>query len=125
MSTPQSNDRLVYYTLLGPDGKEGYVNDIKELCKLCNRSPKGTLAIIDKLLAQKIDILENGVSRRVTMFEAILIQIWNKELSGNKRAMDLRLKYQEHFASKDVTKPSFLIEHILPPGYRLKEANNA
>jgi hypothetical protein len=63
--------------------------------------PPGTLGIIDSLLRQKMDISENGVSRRVTVFEAILLQISNKELSGNKQATNLRLKLQEHFPARN------------------------
>jgi hypothetical protein len=50
---------------------------------------------IDKLLLAPIDITENGKPRRVTTLEAILLQLWRKELAGNRRAFVTRLKYQE------------------------------
>jgi hypothetical protein len=64
------------------------------------RAPKGTVALIDAAFAKQVDIVENGVSRRVTVFEAILIQLWIKEMSGDKRAIAVRLKYQEFGASQ-------------------------
>jgi Family of unknown function (DUF5681) len=64
------------------------------------RVPKGTVKIIDALFADQIDILENGVPRRVSIFEAILLQLCMKEMSGNERAIAVRLKYQEFVASQ-------------------------
>jgi hypothetical protein len=64
------------------------------------RVAKGTLAIIDAMFAEQIDIIENGVPRRVSVFEAILLQLLSKEISGNRRAIAARLKYQEFVASQ-------------------------
>ncbi len=57
------------------------------------RTPKGVGEIIDRWFEDQIDVLENGVSRRVTVFEAILLQLLMKEMSGDKSAMRVRLKY--------------------------------
>jgi hypothetical protein len=54
-----------------------------------------TAEIIDKLLLAPVDITENGIPKRVTTLEAILLQLWGKELKGNRRALAARLKYQE------------------------------
>ncbi len=54
-----------------------------------------TSEIIDKLLLAPIDITESGRPRRVTTLEAILLQLWKKELEGNRRALAVRLKYEE------------------------------
>jgi Family of unknown function (DUF5681) len=54
-----------------------------------------TREIIDKLLLALIDITENGNARRVTTLEAILLQLWRKELDGNRRALAARLRYEE------------------------------
>ena len=48
------------------------------------RAPKGTVALIDAAFEARIDIVENGASRRVSVLEAILIQLWIKEMSGDK-----------------------------------------
>jgi hypothetical protein len=63
-------------------------------------APKGTVKIIDALFAEQIDIVESGVPRRVSVFEAIILQLLIKELSGNRRAIAVRLKYQEFAASQ-------------------------
>jgi hypothetical protein len=59
------------------------------------RRPATTAEIIDKLLLAPVDITENGKPRRVTTLEAILLQMWRKEMLGNRRAWLARLKYQE------------------------------
>jgi Family of unknown function (DUF5681) len=64
------------------------------------RAPKGTVALIDAAFEARIDIVENGASRRVSVFEAILLQLWCKEMAGDKRATTVRLKYQEFGASQ-------------------------
>jgi Family of unknown function (DUF5681) len=74
------------------------------------RVPKGTVEIIDALFADQIDIAENGVSRRVSVFEAIILQLWIKEMTGNKRAIAVRLKYQE-FVTSQVKPGGVIFEH--------------
>ena len=54
-----------------------------------------TAEIINKLLLAPVDITENGKTRRVTTLEAIILQLWRKELAGDRRALAVRLKYQE------------------------------
>jgi hypothetical protein len=39
--------------------------------------------LIDRLLLEKVEITENGISRWATKLEAILLQLWRKELEGN------------------------------------------
>ncbi len=81
--------------------KKGQCGNPKRLYK---RIPKGTVALIDAAFAEKIDIVENGVSQRVTVFEAVLLQLWIKEMSGDRRATAAQLRYQEFVASQG--KPS-------------------
>jgi hypothetical protein len=64
------------------------------------RATKGTLAAIDEILEEPIAIVEKGVQRRVSIFEAILLQLWNREMAGDTRAMHVRLKYQEFVAQR-------------------------
>jgi hypothetical protein len=54
-----------------------------------------TVEIIDQLLLSPVDITESGKPRRVTKLEAILLQLWRKELAGDRRALAARLKYEE------------------------------
>ena len=56
--------------------------------------------MVDDFFAGKINIVENSISRRVTNFEAIVVQLWIKVMAGNKRAMNVFLKYQEFAASR-------------------------
>ena len=84
------------------------------------RAPKGTVALIDAAFAEQVGVVENGVSRRVSVFEAILIELWIKEMSGDKRAIAVRLKYQEFGASQGGPR-EFIIERV--PGEPLKTRN--
>jgi Family of unknown function (DUF5681) len=72
------------------------------------RTPKGTVAIIDAQFAKQINIAQNGEQRRVTVFEAILHQLWIKQMSGDRRAMRVLLKYRE-FASIASDNSEFII----------------
>ncbi len=47
------------------------------------------------MFAKEIDIVESGVNRRVSVFEAILLRVWAKEMEGSKRAAAVRMQYQE------------------------------
>jgi Family of unknown function (DUF5681) len=77
------------------------------------RAVKGTVELIDQAFAKEIDIVENGASRRVYVFEAILLQICSKELVGHKRATNVRLLYQDFIESHSGKRePEFIIEHI-------------
>ena len=73
------------------------------------RAQEGTLELIDKMFGEQITIVENGASRRVAVFQAILLQLLIKEMAGDKRALDVRLKYQE-FASQQRGPPEIIIE---------------
>lgn len=50
---------------------------------------------LDKRLLRPIDIVENDVPKKVTVLAAIILQLWQKELAGDKRALSVRLKYEE------------------------------
>ncbi|HEU5235960.1 MAG TPA: DUF5681 domain-containing protein [Pyrinomonadaceae bacterium] len=56
--------------------------------------------MIDEFFAREIEIVENGFSRRVTNFEAILLQLWTKAMAGNRRAVNVFLKYKEFAATR-------------------------
>jgi Family of unknown function (DUF5681) len=74
------------------------------------RASKGIVEIIDALFEEQIDIRENGVPRRASVFEAVLLQLWMKEMAGDKRAIAVRLKFQEFVASQG--KPGgFILEY--------------
>jgi hypothetical protein len=52
--------------------------------------------MIDDFLVKQIKITEGRGGRRVTQFEAILLQLANKALTGNRRASNVMLKYLEY-----------------------------
>jgi hypothetical protein len=68
------------------------------------------VALIDAAFEARIDIVENGASRR-GVFEAIFLQLWTKEMSGDKRAIAVRLKYQE-FVSQQSGPSEIIVEHV-------------
>ena len=45
-----------------------------------------TVEIIDRLFVKPVEIVENGVARKVSTLEAILMRLWAAEMSGSKRA---------------------------------------
>jgi hypothetical protein len=75
------------------------------------RAPRGTVALLDAAFEKQIVIVEKGESRRVSVFEAILLQLWTKEISGDKRATAVRLKYQE-FVAQQSGSSEIIIERV-------------
>ena len=63
--------------------------------KQYRRRPASALETIDELLLRPIDVVERGATRKATALEAIVLQLWQKELSGNQRALRARLKFEE------------------------------
>jgi hypothetical protein len=64
------------------------------------QDPKLVIELIDEFFAEEIKILEEGIPRRVSKFEAIVLQLFSKAMAGNKRAMNVLLKYQAFAASQ-------------------------
>jgi hypothetical protein len=58
------------------------------------RRTDNALQIIDDQFRKTIKIIENGRKRRVTVIEAIVLQLVAKESRGDKRAASVRLRYQ-------------------------------
>jgi hypothetical protein len=54
----------------------------------------GVLEVIDKLLLRPIEVVEKGETRKMTALEVIVLQLWQQELAGNRRALAVRLKYE-------------------------------
>jgi len=50
--------------------------------------------MIDRLFLKPVTITENGEEKRVSTLEAIFLQLWHKEIAGDRRASDVRLKYE-------------------------------
>ena len=56
--------------------------------------------MIDEFFAGEIDIKENGISRRVSNLEAILLQLLIKAMDGKKRAANVFLQYHAFAARR-------------------------
>src|SRR5262249_46573615 len=54
--------------------------------RIYKRAPKSAIALIDAEFAKEITIIENETKRQVTVLEAILLQLWRLEMSGNRYA---------------------------------------
>jgi hypothetical protein len=68
--------------------------------RMRKKNPKPVVDMIDEFFAGEIDIIENGISRRVSNFEAILLQLWIKAMAGKKRATNVLLQYQAFAARR-------------------------
>jgi hypothetical protein len=68
--------------------------------RIRKQNPKPIVDMIDEFFAGEIDILENGISRRVNNFEAIILQLWIKAMAGKKRATNVLLQYQAFAARR-------------------------
>jgi hypothetical protein len=69
------------------------------------RTPKPVLAMIDEFFASKITVVENGISQRRSAFEVILLQLVNKAIAGNTRALTVLTKYYEFAATRGGPRP--------------------
>lgn len=57
---------------------------------------ESTPEIMDRLLGRRVPISLSGEQSRVTATEAIVLQLMQKAMSGNPRAWQALLKYQEY-----------------------------
>jgi hypothetical protein len=55
----------------------------------------GVAEIIDKLLLTRVTVTANDVSKRITILDIILEQLWNKGISGDRQAMAVYIRIQE------------------------------
>jgi len=82
------------------------------------RAPKGAVELIDQVFEEHVTIVENGVSRRVRVFQAIFLQLWLKEMAGDKRALAVRLQYQE-FVAQQRGPPKIIVEQECEEGEKV------
>ncbi len=71
--------------------------------RIRHRTIKPAAAMIDEFFTSEIDVIENGISQRRSAFEIILLQVWNKAMTGNTRALNVLKKYSDFAASRDST----------------------
>ena len=90
-----------------PDGRRG--SQETPAAKKRRPASVATVEIIDRLFGEPIEIVENGVVRKVSTLEAILMRLWAAEMSGSKRAGRIRLQFLE-LVPKDDRKREIIIE---------------
>jgi hypothetical protein len=56
---------------------------------------KSTVEMIDKFFLKPVEVTVGGETKVISTLEAIVMQLWLKEVSGDQRALKVRLKYQE------------------------------
>jgi len=101
--------------------KKGQCGNPKRIRK---RAPKRVDEMIDDFFVSEIDIVEQGISRRVTNFEAIVLQLWIKAVTGNsKRAANVLFKYLEFAASRGGLR-GFVAELVPDDTYRYAGGKN-
>jgi Family of unknown function (DUF5681) len=72
------------------------------------RALKGAAEIIDELLAKPVRVVEDGSVRKATGLAVIVSQLVRRQLRGERRAMNVRLKY-ETFAARQNASRDILI----------------
>jgi hypothetical protein len=93
MSPPQNNDDVGYgHPPKQTRWKKGQSGNPRRQYPARSR---GTVEMIDRLLLKPVEVTVNGETRTVPTLEAILLQLWLKEVAGDRRALSVRLKYQE------------------------------
>ncbi len=56
---------------------------------------KSTVEMIDKFFLKPVEVTVDGETKVISTLEAIVMQLWLKEVLGDQRALKVRLKYQE------------------------------
>ncbi len=71
---------------------------------------ESAVEMLAKHLVKPIEITVAGATKNVPTLEAILLQLWTKEVEGDPRALSIRLKYQQ-FAQQR-SKPQLEVEFV-------------
>ena len=56
--------------------------------------------LIDRAFARKITVWQNGVPIRMTVFQAIVLQLWVKAAKGSSRALRILRRYEKFADSR-------------------------
>ena len=93
MSPPQNDDDVGYgRPPKKTRWKKGQSGNPKRQYPARNKS---TVEMIDRFFLKPVEVTVDGETKMVPTLEAILLQLWLKEVSGDPRAMKVLLKYQE------------------------------
>jgi hypothetical protein len=67
--------------------------------RIRKRTAKPVVAMIDELFASEHVVVENGIPKRRSALEIILLQLHNKAICGSTRALNVLTKYREFAAT--------------------------
>ena len=67
--------------------------------KYSKRPVKPVAELVDEFLASEMKVVDNGVSQRRTAFEIIYLQLCNKAIDGNRRALKVFKQYSDFAVS--------------------------
>jgi hypothetical protein len=76
--------------------------------KVRAKRDENMVTLIDRLLMEPVKIVKNGVPTRMPAINAIIHQLLQKSLSGNKKA-ERALREFEAFASRNMTKQTEIV----------------
>jgi hypothetical protein len=69
------------------------------------RAAKPVVTMIDEFLFSEHVVVENGIQKRRSALEIILMQLYAKAICGNTRALNVLSKYREFAANSVPTNP--------------------
>jgi hypothetical protein len=73
--------------------------------RIHKRSTKSAAAMIDEFFASQKVVVENGKRQCRTAFEIILLQLFNKAIAGNARALKVLAEYRSFAATRRGANP--------------------
>ena len=73
--------------------------------KAKDKTPSDVSRLVDAAFSKPMVVTENGTSKRVSVFAAILQRLWTEEMTGNARALPVRLKYEAFARSRHYAAP--------------------
>ena len=68
--------------------------------KNSKRPVKPVAELVDEFLGSELEVVDNGVSQRRSAFEIIYLQLCNKAIAGNARALKVLKQYSDFAASR-------------------------
>jgi hypothetical protein len=69
---------------------------------------RSTVELIDRLFLRPVEVTVDGEAKVISTLEAIVMQLWLKEVSGDQRALKVRLKYQEFARQNSEPRPEVI-----------------
>jgi Family of unknown function (DUF5681) len=82
------------------------------------RALKSAADIIDQLFAKPVSFVENGSTRRASGLAVIVHQLVKRQFAGDRRAMDVRLKYETFAGRENAPRDILLVSDSRPPQTR-------